>query len=39
MASAMTHPVAPVIAPALPCSSRFRFQKEPRADILGFLTK
>jgi len=33
MASAMTHPVAP----ALPCASPFRHQKEARADIRGFL--
>ena len=39
MASAMTHPIAPVLVPALPCSSPFCFQKEARADILGFLTK
>ena len=39
MASAVTHPVAPVLAPAPPCSSPFRFQKEARADILSFLTK
>ena len=39
MASAMTHPVALVLAPARPCSSPFRFQKEARADTLGFLTK
>jgi hypothetical protein len=32
MASAMTHPVAPALAPAPPCSSPFRIQEEARAD-------
>ncbi len=39
MASAMTHPVAPVLAPALGCPSLFRLQKEGRADILWFVAK
>jgi cytochrome P450 len=39
MATAMTHAVSPALAPALPFSSPFRFQKEAREDILGFLTK
>jgi hypothetical protein len=39
MASAMTHSVSPGLAPALPLSSPFRFQREARDDVLGFLTK
>lgn len=35
----MTHPVGPGLAPAPRFSSPFRFQKEARADIPGFLTK
>jgi cytochrome P450 len=35
----MTHAVSPGLAPELPFSSPFRFQREARNDILGFLTK
>lgn len=38
-ASAMSHPVASGLAPAVPFSSPFPFQREARDDVLGFLTK
>jgi hypothetical protein len=39
LASAPTHKVSRGLAPTLPFSSLFRFQKEARDDILGFMTK
>ena len=39
MASAPTDKVSRGLAPTLPFSSLFRFQKEARDDILGFMTK
>ena len=39
MATAMTHAVSPALAPALRFSSPFRFQREARDDILGFLDR
>jgi cytochrome P450 len=39
LASVPTHKVSGRLAPALPFSSIFRFQKEARDDILGFITK
>ena len=39
LASVPTHNVHGDLAPALPFSSIFRFQKEARNDVLGFLTK
>jgi cytochrome P450 len=39
LASAPTHKISGCLAPALPFSSIFRFQKQARDDILGFITK
>jgi cytochrome P450 len=39
VATAMSHPVVAGLAPALPFSSPFRFQREARDDVLGFTTK
>jgi cytochrome P450 len=35
----MSHLLAPGLAPAIPFSSPFRFQREARDDVLGFLAK
>ena len=39
MASTVTQAVSPSLAPKLPFSSPFRFQREARNDILELLTK
>src|SRR5208282_1920832 len=39
MATALTHSVSRPLAPALPITSVFRFQKEARADILGLFDR